>query len=109
MVRRVMIGNDQGVRPAHARRAKGELQLGDIVTVAGGSRAKVVAIDERRQSCLVIHRETAAAAIYPLQQVRRVNAWWNEARLRSSSSPRIRSAEGATDPGVPYTMIETRG
>lgn len=73
-MRRVTIESRPAPHRPHARRA---VSVGDIVSVEGGSKTKVAAIDKRTSRCLVVHGDTGKGAIYPLGQVRRIDAWWN--------------------------------
>ena len=82
MIRRVKIESDSGGRQATSRRRAGSVCVGDIVAVDSGSRGKVVAINDRTRQCLVAHGDAGTGGIYPMQAVRRVNAWWNDAQLR---------------------------
>lgn len=91
MIRRVVINTRESRGQASTSRRTGGLCEGDIVAVDGGARGKVVAIDDRSDRCLVVHQGGHTGGIYPLQAVQRVNAWWNDARLRPPEDAQLAS------------------
>ena len=62
----------------------GTLRKGDIVTIQGSKRGRILAVSATGAKVLVQLHGSTKGRICAAEEVRRVNAWWNSAQKRAA-------------------------